>query len=545
VNRESLEFDVVIVGAGPAGLSAACRLMQLANEAGKSLRVCVVEKGAEVGAHIISGAVFEPTALNELFPDWKEQGAPVTVPVEHDELHYLLSERRSIKAPGFLIPKPMRNEGNYVISLGRLCRWLAERAEALGAEIFTGFAAADVLYDDKGSVAGVVTGDMGVARDGSKKPNYQPGVELRAPYTIFAEGCRGHLGKRLMEQFKLRQEADPQHYGIGIKEIWRIDPSRYRPGHVVHTLGWPLDNETEGGGFVYHDEGGLVSLGLIMALNYRNPYLNPFNEMQRWKHHPVVRQFLEGGTRIGYGARAVNKGGWQSVPRLSFPGGVMAGCDAGFLNPVKIKGNHTAMKTGMLAAEAVFEALKTGDIPDLDGRYRGSWVDEELFRGRNFGPALAKFGTLVGSAFVWIDQNIFRGRLPFTLHNRVPDHVSLDRAADSRKVDYPKPDGVLSFDRLSSVYLSNTNHEEDQPCHLVLTDPSIPIAQNLPLYDEPAQRYCPAAVYEVVEVPGQGARFQINAQNCVHCKVCDIKDPAQNINWVPPEGGGGPNYVNM
>jgi electron-transferring-flavoprotein dehydrogenase len=545
VNRESLEFDVVIVGAGPAGLSAACRLMQLANEAGKSLRVCVVEKGAEVGAHIISGAVFEPTALNELFPDWKGQGAPVTVAVEHDELHYLLSEKRSFKAPGFLMPKPMRNEGNYVISLGRLCRWLAERAEALGAEIFTGFAAADVLYDDKGAVAGVVTGDMGVARDGSKKPNYQPGVELRAPYTIFAEGCRGHLGKRLMERFELRRDVDPQHYGIGIKEIWRIDPSRHRPGWVVHTLGWPLDNETEGGGFVYHGEDGLVSLGLIVALNYRNPYLNPFSEMQCWKHHPVVRRFLEGGTRIGYGARAVNKGGWQSVPKLSFPGGVMAGCDAGFLNPVKIKGNHTAMKTGMLAAEAVFEALGTGGIPDMGGRYRQSWVDQELFRGRNFGPALAKFGTLVGSAFIWIDQNVFRGKLPFTLHNRVPDHASLDRAADSRKIDYSKPDGVLSFDRLSSVYLSNTNHEEDQPCHLVLTDPAIPIERNLPLYDEPAQRYCPAAVYEIVEAPAQPARFQINAQNCVHCKVCDIKDPAQNINWVPPEGGGGPNYVNM
>jgi len=545
VNRESLEFDVVIVGAGPAGLSAACRLMQLANDGGKALRICVVEKGAEVGAHIISGAVFEPTALNELFPDWKEEGAPVTVAVEHDELHYLMNERRSFKAPGFLIPKPMRNEGNYVISLGRLCRWLAERAEGLGVEIFTGFAAADVLYDDAGAVAGVVTGDMGVAKDGSKKPNYQPGVELRAPYTIFAEGCRGHLGKRLMDRFELRRETDPQHYGIGIKEIWRIDPSRHRLGLVVHTLGWPLDNETEGGGFVYHDEDGLVSLGLIVALNYRNPFLNPFDEMQRWKHHPVVRQFLEGGTRISYGARAVNKGGWQSVPKLSFPGGAMAGCDAGFLNPVKIKGNHAAMKTGMLAAEAVFEALQEGGIPDLDDRYRQSWVAEELFHGRNFGPALAKFGTLMGSAFIWMDQNIFHGKLPFTLHNRVPDHASLDRASGSRVIDYPKPDGVLSFDKLSSVYLSNTNHEEDQPCHLVLTDPSIPISQNLPLYDEPAQRYCPAAVYEIVEAPGQEARFQINAQNCVHCKVCDIKDPAQNINWVPPEGGGGPNYVNM
>jgi electron-transferring-flavoprotein dehydrogenase len=546
MNRDALEFDVVIVGAGPSGLAAACRLMQLAEaDGGGPLRVCVVEKGAEVGSHIISGAVLEPSTLDELFPYWREQGAPVTVGVTSEELYYLINGRRSIRVPHWLIPKPMRNEGNYVISLGRLCRWLGQQAESLGAEIFPGFAAADLLYDSEGRIAGVLTGDMGIARNGSHKPNYQPGIELRAPFTIFAEGCRGSLGKRLMERFDLRRDADPQRYGIGIKEVWRIELSRHRPGLVMHTLGWPLDNSTEGGGFLYHDEGGMVSLGLVVALNYRNPFLNPFEEMQRWKQHPAVRAYLEGGTRIGYGARAVTKGGWQSVPKLSFPGGVLAGCEAGFLNPAKIKGIHAAMKTGMLAAEAVFGALRAGGKLDLDEKYRASSVWNELYTSRNFSPALAKFGTLLGGAYIWMDQNLLAGHAPWTWRDRVADSATLDKAAVSHSPVYPKPDGVVSFDRLSSVYLSNTNHEEDQPCHLILTDTAIPIARNLPQYAEPAQRYCPAGVYEVVELPGGASRFQLNAQNCVHCKVCDIKDPAQNITWVPPEGGGGPNYVNM
>jgi len=541
-----MEFDVVIVGAGPAGLSAACRLMQLAAESGSELNVCVVEKGSEIGAHIISGAILEPTALNELFPDWQERGAPVKTRVVGDDVFYLTGAEGAAKVPGLFVPAPMHNKGNYIISLGELCRWLGDQAEAMGVNIFPGFAAADVIYED-GRVAGVVTGDMGVAEDGEHKPTYEAGYELRARYTIFSEGCRGNLGKQLMQQFDLRNDSDPQHYGIGLKEIWAIDPAKHQEGLVVHTTGWPLDSKTEGGGFLYHAAGNQVYVGYIIALNYSNPHLNPFKEFQRWKHHPKISHYLEGGERVSYGARAVNKGGLQSLPKLSFPGGVLAGCDAGFLNGAKIKGSHTAMKTGMLAAEGVFAALQSAEPDDSVGQYeqrvKDSWVYAELYKARNFAPAQHKFGNLLGAAFIWLDQNIFRGRLPFTLHNTDPDYV-LDKAAASTPIDYPSPDGKLSFDLLSSVFLSSTNHAENQPIHLRLADPSIPLTQNLPLYDEPAQRYCPAGVYEIVEEGGE-KRFQINAQNCVHCKTCDIKDPAQNINWTVPEGGGGPNYPGM
>jgi len=542
-----MEFDVIIVGGGPAGLSSACRLMQLAAEAGSELNVCVVEKGSEIGAHIISGAILEPSALNELFPDWQERGAPVKTAVTGDDVFYLTSEQNATKVPGLFVPAPMHNEGNYIISLGELCRWLGEQAEAMGVNIFPGFAAADIIYED-GRVAGVVTGDMGVAENGEHKSTFEAGYELRARYTIFSEGCHGSLGKQLMQKFDLRQASDPQHYGIGLKEIWTIDPAKYKEGLVVHTAGWPLDNKTEGGGFLYHAADNQLYVGYIIALNYSNPHLNPFKEFQRWKHHPKISQFLEGGERISYGARAVNKGGLQSLPQLSFPGGVLAGCDAGFLNGAKIKGTHTAMKTGMLAAEGVFAALESAEPDDSVGLYeqlvRGSWVYDELYRARNFAPAQHKFGNLLGAAFIWLDQNIFRGHLPFTLHNTDPDHAALVKADTARAIEYPAPDGKISFDLLSSVFLSSTNHEENQPIHLQLIDPSVPLAKNLPLYDEPAQRYCPAGVYEIVEEGGE-KHFQINAQNCVHCKACDIKDPAQNINWTVPEGGGGPNYPGM
>jgi len=548
--RESMEFDVVIVGAGPAGLSAACKLMQLAQETEQELMVCVLEKGSEVGAHILSGAVLEPTAINELFPDWKEKGAPINVEVDGDDVYYLTGEEKGIKTPGFLVPKPMHNEGNYIVSMGNVCRWLAEQAEEMGVEIFPGFTASEILYNDDGSVKGILTGDMGVAEDGSEKDGYMPGMELLAKQTIFAEGCRGHLGKQLMESFNLNKDADPQHYGLGIKEVWTIDPKKHKEGLVVHTAGWPLDNHTEGGGFLYHMENNQVSLGFIVALNYTNPHLSPFDEMQRWKTNPKISQYLEGGERVSYGARAVNKGGMQSVPKLSFPGGLLVGCDAGFLNGAKIKGNHTAMKTGMLAAETIMESLKAGEIANkelglMDEKYKSSWVFDELHKTRNFGPALHKFGTLLGGSFSWLDQNIFGGKMPFTWHNTTPDYDTLKPASECEAPNYPKPDGKLTFDKLSSVFLSSTNHEEDQPCHLKLTDSNLPINQNLPLYDEPAQRYCPAGVYEVVKDEKGNDKFQINGQNCVHCKTCDIKDPAQNITWVTPEGGGGPNYGNM
>jgi len=546
--RESMQYDVVIVGAGPAGLASAIRLKQLAAEKGVEIGVCVVEKGSEVGAHILSGAVMDPRAMQELFPQFKEKGAPLNTLVSEDRFLFL-SEKAARKVPTWMLPACFQNHGNYVVSLANVCRWLGGEAEALGVEIYPGFAAAEVLYNEDGSVKGVATGDLGLDRDGQPTDHYQRGMELHAKYTLFGEGCRGNLGKELEQRFNLREGKDPQVYGIGLKELWEIKPEKHQPGLVVHTAGWPLDAQTYGGSFLYHMEGNLVSVGFVVGLNYSNPYLSPFNEFQRYKTHPAIRTFFEGGKRLAYGARAITAGGLQSLPKTVFPGGALIGDDAGYLNASRIKGSHAAIKSGMLAAEAAFEAVTGGRAHDeltaYPEAFKSSWLYEELHKARNFKPWMVK-GLYTGTLMVGIDQVVFRGNAPWTLHHRHADHETLDKKTEHAPISYPKPDGEISFDRLSSVFVSNTNHAEGQPIHLRLKDASVPITVNLELYDAPEQRYCPAGVYEILrDDDGSNPRLQINAQNCVHCKTCDIKDPTQNIDWVVPEGGGGPNYPNM
>ena len=545
--RESMEYDIVVVGGGPAGLAAAIRAKQLAAQTGSEMSVCVLEKGSELGAHILSGAILDPRSLAELFPDWRERGAPLTVPVSEDRM-LLLTETKASQTPGFMVPACFQNHGNYLISLGNLTRWLGEQAEALGVDIFPGFAAAEVLYHDDGSVKGVATGDLGIDRDGRRKPEFQRGMELHAKYTLFAEGTRGQLGRELIERFALDKERDPQAYSIGIKEIWEVDEAQHKPGLVVHTAGWPLDNATYGGSFIYHLENNQVAIGYVFGLDYRNPHLSPFEEFQRFKTHPAVRSHIEGGKRIAYGARALTAGGLQALPELVFPGGALVGCEAGFMNGSRLKGIHGAIKSGALVAEAAVEALAAGRGNDLLANYpqafRRSWLHEELHLGRNFKPCMEQ-GLLLGSLLFGIDQVLLRGRAPWTLHRRHADHETLLPAAECKPIIYPKPDGKLTFDLLSSVYLTGVNHEENQPCHLTLKDAQIPVCLNLAKYAGPEARYCPAGVYEFVKTDDGADRLQINASNCIHCKTCDIKDPTQNIIWIAPEGGGGPNYSGM
>ena len=542
MEREAMEFDVVIVGAGPSGLSAAIRLMNLAAEGGREITVCVVEKGSEVGAHILSGAVIETVALDELIPDWKDQDAPLRTPAGDDKFLFL-TEKKAIRLP---TPPQMNNHGNYIVSLGNVCRWLGAQAEARGVEVYPGFAAAEVLYGEDGRVVGVATGDMGIGRDGEPTANHEPGVELRAKYTVFAEGCRGSLTKEVMDRFNLREGTQPQTYGIGIKELWEVEPAKHKPGSVVHTIGWPMDTKTYGGSFIYHLEDNQVAVGFVVGLDYQNPHLSPFDEMQRFKTHPAIRPTFEGGRRIAYGARALAEGGFQAVPKLAFPGGALIGDTAGFLNVPKIKGTHTAMKSGIVCADAVFEALAADEPPaELETypeRLKATWLWDELYRVRNVKPAF-HWGMWLGLAYSALDTYLFRGKAPWTLKLHA-DHEQLKAASEAPKIDYPKPDGVITFDKLSSVFLSSTNHEENQPIHLTLKDASVPVNVNLALYDGPEARYCPAGVYEFIEANGE-QQLQINASNCVHCKTCDIKDPMQNIHWVVPEGGGGPNYPNM
>jgi electron-transferring-flavoprotein dehydrogenase len=554
MERESMEFDVLVIGAGPAGLSAAIRLKQLANEAGRDLSVCVLEKGAEVGGHILSGAVMDPIALSELFPDWQAMGAPLHTPVAEDQFLFL-TPTSAYKTPQFLLPGCFKNHGNYVVSLSDVVKWLGQQAESLGIDVYPGFAAAEVLYNDEQQVIGVATGDMGIGKDGQPTDQYARGMALYAKYTLFAEGARGHLGKQLISQFKLDGQSDPQSYGIGLKELWEVPAAQSQPGLVIHTAGWPLDRNTYGGSFLYHLKDNKVAVGFVVGLNYKNPWLSPFEEFQRYKTHPAIAEQLSGGKRLGYGARAITAGGLNSLPKLVFPGGALIGCDAGFLNASRIKGSHAAIKTGMLAAEACFQALAQDNPPAVLDQYpkafESSWLYKELHKARNFKPAMSK-GLFWGSLLVGIDQTLFGGKAPFTLHNTKPDHAYLEPANQHQPIAYPKPDGVLSFDRLSSVFLSATNHEENQPAHLTLKDDSVPVSLNLAKYAGPEARYCPAGVYEyldaagnAIHAPSEGASLRINAQNCVHCKTCDIKDPSQNIVWVTPEGSGGPNYAGM